>query len=54
MSPLPPSPPGLVETDTFTGKATGESLKIHHKFNGDDKCLIYFLTCNQCKIQYVG
>ena len=33
---------------------TGESFKINHKFNCDDRCLIDLLTCNQCRKQYVG
>ena len=44
----------VIETDTFTSTATGEIFKINHKFNCDDKCLIYLLTCNQCRKQYVG
>ena len=44
----------VIEVDTFTSTATGESFKINHKFNCDDKCLIYLLTCNQCRKQYVG
>ena len=44
----------VIETETFTSAATGESFKINHKFNCDDKCLIYLLTCNQCRKQYVG
>ena len=44
----------VIETDTFTSTVTGESFKINHKFNCDDRCLIYLLTCNQCRKQYVG
>ena len=44
----------VIETDTFTSTATGESFKISHKLNCDDKCLIYLLTCNQCRKQQVG
>ena len=29
-------------------------MKINHKLNGNDKCLVYFLTCNVCLKQYVG
>ena len=43
-----------IETDTFASTATGENFKINYKFNCDDKCLIYLLTCNQCRRQYVG
>ena len=41
------------ETDTFTSSTTGESFKINHKFNCDDNCLIYLLTCKCCDKQYV-
>ena len=44
----------VIETDTFTSTATGESFKINYKFNCDEKCLIYLLTCIQCRKQYVG
>ena len=44
----------VIETDTFTSTATGESFKINHKFNCDGKYLIYLLTCNQYRKQYVG
>ena len=44
----------VIETDTFTSTVTGESFKINHKFNCDDRYLIYLLTCNQCRKQYVG
>ena len=44
----------VIETDTFTSAVTGESFKINHKFNCDDRRLIYLLTCNQCRKQYVG
>ena len=43
----------VIETDIFTSTETGESFKINHKFNCDDKCLIYLLTFNQCRKQYV-
>ena len=44
----------VIETDTVTSTVTGEKFKIDHKFNCDDRCLIYLLTCNQCRKQYVG
>ena len=31
----------VIETDTFTSTVTGESFKINHKFNCDDRYLIY-------------
>ena len=44
----------IQETDAFSSTKTGESFKINHKLNCDDKCLIYLLTCKCCGTQYVG
>ena len=41
-------------TDSFTSSVTQNTYKINHKLNCDDKCLIYVLTCKQCRKQYVG
>ena len=42
------------ETDSFTSTFTGETDKINLKFDCMEKCLIYLLTCNKCRKQYVG
>ena len=42
------------ETDSFTSTVKGETYKINHKFDCMEKCLIYLLTCNKCRKQYVG
>ena len=42
------------ETSTFTSTVTGETYIINHKFNCNDNCLVYLLTCNCCKKQYLG
>ena len=42
------------DTDTFTSTVTGESLKINHQLNCDDRRIMYLLTCKQCKKQYSG
>ena len=42
------------EADSFTSTVTRESYKINHKFDYMEKCLIYPLTCNKCRKQYVG
>ena len=42
------------ETSTFASTVTGETSIINHKFNCNHKCLVYLLTCNCCKKQYVG
>ena len=44
----------ISETDTFSGTVTGESFKINHKFNCNDKCLVYLATCKMCNKQYTG
>ena len=41
-------------TDSFTSSVTQNTYKINHKLNCDDKCLIYLLSCKQCRKQYVG
>ena len=42
----------LTDTDTFASFVTGESFKISHQLNCDEKCIIYLLTCKQCQKQY--
>ena len=42
------------ETLTFTSTVAGETYIINHKFNCNGRCLVYLLTCNCCKKQYVG
>ena len=37
------------ETDTFTSTVTGETFKINHPFDCNDKCLVYLMTCNNNK-----
>ena len=32
----------------------GNTFKIIHELNCNDKCLVYILTCNVCLKQYVG
>ena len=44
----------LTDTDTFTSTVPGESFKITHQLNCDDRCIIYLLTCKQCQKQYTG
>ena len=35
----------VCETDTFKSSVTNKEYKINHKFNCNEKCLIYMLTC---------
>ena len=42
------------ETSTFTSTVTGETYIINHRFDCNERCLVYHLTCNKCKMQDVG
>ena len=33
----------VTDTDTFTSTVTGESFKINHQLNCDDRCIIYVI-----------
>ena len=39
----------ITETDTFTSNVTEEIFKINYRFDCNDKCLVYLMTCNKCK-----
>ena len=42
------------ETDSLSSTVAGETYRINHKFDCMEKCLIYLLTGNKCRKQYVG
>ena len=42
------------ETSTFTSTVTGKTYIRNHRFDCNERCLLYLLTCNKCKMQYVG
>ena len=44
----------FTETNTFSSTVTSKTYKINHKFDCDQNCLVYLLTCKHCGIQYVG
>ena len=44
----------VLETDTFTCSNDQTTCKIYHKFDCNEKCLVYLITCNKCLKQYVG
>ena len=44
----------VLETDTFTCNNDQTTYKINHKFDCNEKCLVYLITCNKCLKQYVG
>ena len=44
----------VLETDTFTCSNDQTTYKVNHKFDCNEKCLVYFITYNKCLKQYVG
>ena len=44
----------VAENNAFSSSVDKKEYVINHSFNCNDKCIIYFLTCNKCKMQYVG
>ena len=38
----------------FLAQLPVKLTKINHKFDCDESCLVYLLTCKHCGIQYVG
>ena len=44
----------ISETITFSSTVTGEIFKINHRFNCNDKCLVYLATCKIRNKQYTG
>ena len=42
------------ETSTFTSTVAGETYIINLRFDCNGICLVYLLTWNKCKMQYVG
>ena len=44
----------ITNTDIFTSSITGETYKINHRLECNDKCFLYLLTCSKCKKQYTG
>ena len=39
----------ITKTDTFSSTVTGETFKINHCFDCNDKRLVYLMNCNKCK-----
>ena len=43
----------VAASNTFCSSVNKKKYVINHSFNGNDKCIIYLLTCNRCKMHYV-
>ena len=41
------------KTSTFTSTVTGETHIKNYRFDCNERCLVYLVTCNKCKMQYV-
>ena len=44
----------VTEINNYSGSIDKREFVISHSFNCNDKCIIYLLTCNKCKLQYEG
>ena len=44
----------ITEADSFTCSNDQTSFKINHRFDCNERYLIYLITCNRCLKQYVG
>lgn len=44
----------FIESSSFTSFATGKTYRIKEHLSCDSKNLIYLVSCNKCKLQYVG
>ena len=44
----------ITNTDTFTSNVTRETFKINKRFDCNNKCLAYLMTCNRRKKQCTG
>ena len=42
------------ETSNFTSTMTEGPYIINYRFDYNEKCLVYHLTYNKCKMQYIG
>ena len=41
------------ETSTFTSTVTGDTYIKNYRFDCNERCLVYLLTCNKFKMQHV-
>ena len=44
----------VIGINLFSSIMTGDTFKINHSLNCDDKCLIYLVTCKQCNKKSTG
>ena len=44
----------VTESNTFSSSVGKKEYVINHSFNYYEKCIIYLLTYNKCKMKYVG
>ena len=44
----------ITEADSLTCSNDQTKFKINHRFDCNEMCLIYLITCNRCLKQYLG
>ena len=44
----------VTKNNTFSSSVDKKEYVTNHSFNFNDKCNMHLLTCNKCKMQYVG
>ena len=44
----------ITEADSSTCSNDQTNFKINHRFDCNERCLIYLITCDRCLKQYVG
>ena len=42
------------DTSNFTSTVAGETYIINDRYYCNERCLVYLLTCNKCKMQCIG
>ena len=44
----------ITDISIFSSTVTGDSFKINHSLNSNDKSLVYLVTCKRCENYYTG
>ena len=48
------TPKSMISFRSARKLSSDETYIINHRFDCNERCLVYLLTCNKCKMQYVG
>ena len=44
----------VTKSNTFSSSVDKKEYVSNHSFNCNDRCIMHLLTCNKCKMQYIG